>query len=388
MDIPAIHLVKADDGQDDSPLLLDAVEMYLNNKCNTDKTFIRTARRNAAYVAKVLGNNPITSYATSEAAKFRDWCFDQGMSSNTVKRVFTAVRSVINLTMREYGIKGTNAFSGTFMPDRLDTSPRQPIPNDILRVIQKQCESTDDEMRWLVALLTDTGMRLSEAAGLTKADVHLDEEIPFVHITPHRWRRLKTRRSTRKIPLVGFAYWAAKRASDCSANSYLFPKYRNSNECHSNSASAALNRWLKQTAGNNFVIHSLRHSMFDRLRSAQCSAEGLRTDVNYVDEKALALIKTQLGISLELSSCHTATIGSYFIEGHVPAEDIFKLLTEQPNARGLSVPGMPIGSPGMEIGNNKEPFDTLLVLVNGKTEVFNRRPTPICRAVQLTLFVW
>jgi hypothetical protein len=104
----------------------------------------------------------------------------------------------------------------------------------------------------------------------------------------------------------------------------------------------------------------------ERMNSA-----GLRTEVNFVDEQALGLIKTQLGIFAELSSCHTATIGSYFIEGHVPAEDIFKLLTEKPNARGLSVPGMPIGSPGMEMGNNKEPFDTLLVFENGKTQVFN-----------------
>ena len=109
----------------------------------------------------------------------------------------------------------------------------------------------------------------------------------------------------------------------------------------------------------------------ERMKSA-----GLRPDVNYVNEKELAEIKTQLGISLELSSCHTATIGSYFIEGHVPAEDIFKILTEKPNARGLSVPGMPIGSPGMEMGNKKEPFDTLLVLVNGKTEVFNSHAQP------------
>ena len=104
----------------------------------------------------------------------------------------------------------------------------------------------------------------------------------------------------------------------------------------------------------------------ERMNSA-----GLRTVVEYVNEEALGLIKTQLGISKELSSCHTATINSYFVEGHVPAEDIFKLLTEKPNARGLSVPGMPIGSPGMEMGNNKEPFDTLLVFENGETQVFN-----------------
>ena len=136
MDIPAIHLVKADDVEDNSPLLLDAVEMYLTIKGKTDKTFIRTVRRNGTYLAKVLGNRPITSYATSEAAKFRDWCFEQGMSLNTVKRVFTAVRSIINLTMRENGIKGTNAFSGTFMPDKSYASPRPPIPNDILKIIQ------------------------------------------------------------------------------------------------------------------------------------------------------------------------------------------------------------------------------------------------------------
>ena len=106
------------------------------------------------------------------------------------------------------------------------------------------------------------------------------------------------------------------------------------------------------------------------------NSEGLRTEVNFVDEEVLGLIKTQLGISAELSSCHTATIGGYFIEGHVPAEDIFKLLTEKPNARGLSVPGMPFGSPGMETGQNKEPFDTLLVFENGKTKVFNSHAQP------------
>jgi len=109
----------------------------------------------------------------------------------------------------------------------------------------------------------------------------------------------------------------------------------------------------------------------ERMNSA-----GLRTEVNFVDEEALGLIKSQLGIPVELSSCHTATIGSYLIEGHVPAEDIFKLLTEKPNALGLSVPGMPIGSPGMEMGNNKEPFDTLLLFENGKTQVFNSHARP------------
>ena len=109
----------------------------------------------------------------------------------------------------------------------------------------------------------------------------------------------------------------------------------------------------------------------ERMNSA-----GLRTEVNFVDEEALGLIKRQMGISTELSSCHTATIGSYFIEGHVPAEDISKLLTEKPNARGLSVPGMPIGSPDMEMGNKTEAYNILLVFEKGESQVFRSHDQP------------
>ena len=101
------------------------------------------------------------------------------------------------------------------------------------------------------------------------------------------------------------------------------------------------------------------------------NSAGLRTEVSYVNVEVLGLIKSQLGIPSKLISCHAATIGSYFIEAHVPAEDILKLLVEKPVAVGLSVPGMPIGSPGMEMGSNTEPYDTLLVFENGKTQIFS-----------------
>ena len=92
---------------------------------------------------------------------------------------------------------------------------------------------------------------------------------------------------------------------------------------------------------------------------------GLRAEVQFVDDELLKSIKSQLGIPTQLSSCHTATISQYFIEGHVPVNDIHRLLIERPQARGLTVPGMPIGSPGMEMGTTKEAFDTLLVFENG-----------------------
>jgi hypothetical protein len=79
------------------------------------------------------------------------------------------------------------------------------------------------------------------------------------------------------------------------------------------------------------------------------------------------------GVPFALSSCHLATIGGYVTVGHVPPADVDRLLREKPKALGLTVPGMPIGSPGMEIPDGtREAYDTLLLLSGGKTQVFAR----------------
>lgn len=82
--------------------------------------------------------------------------------------------------------------------------------------------------------------------------------------------------------------------------------------------------------------------------------------------------KLDAGIPAMLAACHTARIGGYIIEGHVPAREIQKLLTQRPDAIGLVVPGMPIGSPGMESGDRREAYEVLLLKRGGKTEVFAR----------------
>jgi len=83
--------------------------------------------------------------------------------------------------------------------------------------------------------------------------------------------------------------------------------------------------------------------------------------------------RASVGISERLGSCHTAMVAGYAIEGHVPARDILRLLKDKPQAIGLTVPGMPVGSPGMdgpEYKGRKDPFDVLLVARNGSTSVF------------------
>jgi hypothetical protein len=101
-------------------------------------------------------------------------------------------------------------------------------------------------------------------------------------------------------------------------------------------------------------------------------ANGFAVNVNAADPSMLDRIKRQSGIGEELASCHTAKIGGYVIEGHVPAPDIKRLVAERPDALGLTVPGMPVGSPGMEQGAETEPFDVLLIKKDGTTEIFAR----------------
>ncbi|MBZ2189333.1 DUF411 domain-containing protein [Alcanivorax sp. JB21] len=85
-------------------------------------------------------------------------------------------------------------------------------------------------------------------------------------------------------------------------------------------------------------------------------------------------IKYRLGLPGELASCHTAMVEGYIIEGHVPAADIKRLLREQPFARGLAVPGMPVGSPGMEMDGRMDAYAVLLFDADGETQVFSQYP--------------
>jgi hypothetical protein len=96
-------------------------------------------------------------------------------------------------------------------------------------------------------------------------------------------------------------------------------------------------------------------------------------DIKTHDLDDLSEIKARLGIPGSLQSCHTAITGPYVFEGHVPADLIKRFLGERPKALGLAVPGMPVGSPGMEMGSRKEPYDVLLFDKAGKTRVYAKR---------------
>ena len=146
MDIPAIQVVRASDEADDATLCLsEACELYLRLKgVGKGKVFIRTANRNTGYVTKLLGDRPISSYSSNEAAQFRDWCIDKGMGIKTVKRVFSSIRAIVNLAIAEEGLECSNAFAKTYFPDDDRSESRQPISIQDINKVQSLCRDTDD----------------------------------------------------------------------------------------------------------------------------------------------------------------------------------------------------------------------------------------------------
>lgn len=100
-------------------------------------------------------------------------------------------------------------------------------------------------------------------------------------------------------------------------------------------------------------------------------ANGFKVDA--IHDTGNNAVRARLGLAAKYGSCHTALIGGYVVEGHVPAADVKRLLREKPQALGIAVPGMPIGSPGMDgpvYGGRRDKYDTLLVLRNGTSQVF------------------
>ncbi|CAI8909596.1 DUF411 domain-containing protein [Methylocaldum szegediense] len=104
-------------------------------------------------------------------------------------------------------------------------------------------------------------------------------------------------------------------------------------------------KWLEHMKKHGFVVRDIKSNDMDR-------------------------IKKELGVPDKLQSCHTALVNGYVIEGHVPAADVQKLIQTKPEVSGLTVPAMPVGTPGMEMGGKKDPFAVLIFDKSGKVDTF------------------
>ena len=268
--------VAANQRQTNCPSLLDALEVYLEQKGKgRPKTFRVAAERSCNYLIGLCGNKPLSHYTRQDALQFRDWLVARGLTGSSITRNFSYLKAVINFALSEYALDIRNPFVGVYHDRSAGVLVRKPIPIEAIRNVQSECRQIDDEMRWLIALISDTGMRLAEGAGLLKQDlVGLDTDLPYVCVMKHPWRNLKTASSERHIPLVGEALWAAKCIVEADNGSdFAFPRYNRGSATAANSASAALNKWLKQYVPEGCTMHSFRHSMRDRLRAVQCPAD-------------------------------------------------------------------------------------------------------------------
>ncbi|MGL1833737.1 phage integrase [Rhodocyclaceae bacterium SMB388] len=206
------------------------------------------------------------TYITTELAR--------GVTTGTVRRRLKSLNAIVNAYIKEKELDRRNPLSGLKIAgEGEDTTERQPFNAEELKTLQTTCKKADDDIRWLVALLSDTGARLAEIAGLAIDDLVLDDPIPHVVIKPHPWRSLKSKESTRKIPLVGASLWAANRVKEAGKGTvHAFPRYIKHGLCTAESASASIATWIR-SKGMNHTAHDLRHSLRDRLREVQCPEE-------------------------------------------------------------------------------------------------------------------
>lgn len=154
----------------------------------------------------------------------------------------------------------------------------------------------------------------------------------------------------RTLPIASALFSLAFLAgcTDGSATDPGSPSDENENEMvvYHDPNCGCCSKWIEHMEKNGFQVESR-----------------LETNMNHV--------KHEHGVPRDLPSCHTAIVDDYVIEGHVPASDVRRLLEENPDAKGLSVPGMPLGSPGMEQGNRRQAYDVVLFKEHGQHEVFN-----------------
>ncbi|MDA9976300.1 integrase, partial [Alphaproteobacteria bacterium] len=142
--LPAVHQADGSVG----PKISDALETYLELKGSGKGELFFTANRRAlSYLIDTLGDLRVDQYTSTEAAQFRDALFAKDLSSSSVKRLFSVIRAIFQLTLTEQGIQTPNPFKGTYLPSRNDVRKRPPIQIEDIHHIQAECRQSNDDLR-------------------------------------------------------------------------------------------------------------------------------------------------------------------------------------------------------------------------------------------------
>ena len=277
-------------------LLSEALEEYI--KATHDPTSPKREQHARLYVGKVfriVGDLPLEAYTREHARKVRDKLTGDGLATSSLRRNFNGINAVINYAIREHGLGGvTNHFKGLLADRRNEEGPETPpFTTEELKAIAQACMARDDDIRHLIALQLDTGARIGEVVGLRREDVIMDDGVPHIFIRPHPklGRRLKTKNSRRRVPLVGMSLWAAQRAlkaTERASDGWLFPRYSADNNIKSTQASAAVNGWIAKSLKIDKQSHSFRHSMKDRLTRVEAPQAIIDAIGGWKDQSSMA----------------------------------------------------------------------------------------------------
>lgn len=251
------------------PRLSAALDVYVSNHKNADnrKTMER-ARRDWGLLTDLAGDICIEDLGREHARMYVAQCLAKGLKTTSTRRAVNTVSAIFNTALRELDIRGaSNPFSSIQIAneDKDARKIKTPSAEELSEILTAFREDTSD-LGLIILIQMGIGCRVGEVSGLASEDVVLDAEVPYLKIQDHPWRTLKTKTSSREVPLVGFALEAARgAAARAKGAEALFPRY--AKEIGNTLASAAVNKRLKRWAIGS---HGFRHGMKDLLREAGC----------------------------------------------------------------------------------------------------------------------
>ncbi|WP_074454259.1 tyrosine-type recombinase/integrase, partial [Marinobacter sp. X15-166B] len=256
--------------------LSDAKQLYLKKRDALIPTETTKRQHNNTVLAFNLvinetGDSEIKRLRRRDVTRVIEKALEQGLKTTSIRRRLNTVRAAINELIHEYELSDVrNPFAGFEIPKYgKDEEKRKSLNDGQVKRLRDHVEKNDGDTSNIIGLLLDTGARISEVVGMLRDDLALDTETPHIIIRENPKRRLKTKASKRKVPLVGSALLAARRAIESASDEYLFPRYMKGAKISNESASATVNKALAKLDCQ--TAHCMRHAMKTRLVNADAS---------------------------------------------------------------------------------------------------------------------